>query len=103
MLKERLNFRTEYETSVLTSIIKGFDSDTITSAEEFTFLIVPYRKSPHSVELVDYIFAVFTIAVEDGFSVSFRAIFIALRSKIFADTFVIIYFAVENYGITTVG
>ncbi len=94
--QKSLYFRAEHERSVHLGVVHGLDSEKVPRTEKLFFDCIPYYKGEHPAQLVQKLFAVLLIAVENDFGIGIAAEFMSQIQQLPAYRLIVVYLAVEQ-------
>ena len=102
MVQETLDLRAEHQGAFHPGIIQRFDAKEVTGAEELLLFLVPDDEGKHAPQLVQQLFAVFFIAVEEHFRVGGGLEHMTCLQKVLFDFPIIVDLPVEGEDFATV-
>src|SRR5271165_2219037 len=94
MLQQRFDLRSKGEKAAVPEVVEGFDTQTITRAQQSFVLPVPDGEGKHAAETREALVAVLLVGMNDGFSVAMALIAVSSGFELGTDVGVIEDFAV---------
>ena len=95
-LQQSLDFRSKGKAVAIEGVIERLNSQAIARAEKFSGTLVPDGKCEHPSEVMDTVFAILFIQMQDRFRVTATGITMASLFQLWAEIGIVVDFTVED-------